>query len=309
MTLNEVEQAIRNLITNQPMVTSGPSGDVVNNLLSIINSYKNFRFLVQNHPAQDSFKFNALNISQRTETELANAVCQTLQERGINLMMYMNANQYGMMQTNYSSFAGGVQPQMPNMNGGMVGGQVVYNNPQMMQQPMGQMGSVGQNFAPNGMQYNAAPMGQYPQQPPQGGFRPGMPPRPGMPNGQMGQVNRMGQPLYPRTAAPTQPISFGELDESQKAIKPHKKPGFQMPKPVAQPTKVAVQQQTAKPANEPKVQHNAEPKKLKPDTEKKHVEPPKPVEPEVVEEPPVVEEKSDMVKATGRNYLLELLKK
>lgn len=299
MTLNEVEQAIRNLITNQPMVSSGPSGDIVNNILSIIGSYRNFRFLVQNHPAQDSFKFNALNISQRTETELANAICQTLQERGINIMIYMQP-QYGMPQTTYNSYQAVNQPQMPPMGGGMVGGQVVYNNPQMNASQM--TSPMGQNFVPNGMQYNNPPMGGYPPQ--QGGFRPGMQPRPGMP---MGQVNRMGQPLYPRTAAPTQPISFGELDEP-KPVKPHKKPGFTMPKPVAQPTKVATNH-TSKPANEPKVQQNLEPKKLKPDTEKKVEEPAKPVEPVKVAEAPVSEEKSDMVKATGRNYLLELLKK
>lgn len=296
MTLNEVEQAIRNLITNQPMVSSGPSGDVVNSILQIISSYRNFRFLVQNHPAQDSFKFNALNISQRTETELANAMCQTLQERGINLMMYMQPNQYSMTQTAYNSFSGAGQPQMSNMNGGMGVGQVVYNNPQMMPQ-------MSQQFAPNGVQFNA-PVGQFPPQQP--GFRPGMPPRPGM---GMGQVNRMGQPVYPRTAAPTQPILFSELDE-QKAIKPHKKPGFTMPKPVAKPTKVAVQQ-AVKPANEPTVQLNSsEPRKLKQDLEKKVEEPAKPVEPpKVSEEVPASEDKSDIVKATGRNYLLELLKK
>ena len=104
MTLNDVEQAIRNLITNQPMVSSGPSGEVINNILSIINSYRNFRFLLQNHPAQDSFKFNALNISQRTENELSNAICQTLQERGINLVMYMQAPQFSMNQTNKNQF-------------------------------------------------------------------------------------------------------------------------------------------------------------------------------------------------------------
>ena len=106
MTLNEVEQAIRNLITNQPMVSSGPTGDVVNNILSIINSYRNFRFLLQNHPAQDTFKFNAMNIAQRTEGELANAVVQTLQERGINLMMYMPAPQpqFGVNPPNYNNY-------------------------------------------------------------------------------------------------------------------------------------------------------------------------------------------------------------
>lgn len=289
MTLNEIEQAIRNLITNQPMISSGASGEIINNLLSMINSYRNFKFLIQNHPAQDSFKFNALNISQRTENDLSNAIIQTLQERGINLMMYLSQSQFGMNQTTFNGFQNTNQSQVPPMNMGMNNG-VVYN------QPMGS--PVGQAYPNAGVQYNNPPMGQYPQP----GFRPGMGPRPMMQNGRMGG--------YPRTAAPTQPILFGELEEhTQKPIKPQRK-AFSVPKPVAKPTKVAVKK-SSKPANEPTVQHHAEPKKLAPEPKVVEPEP----EPKVVEKPKpepapqVQEDKNNMVKATGRNYLLELLKK
>ena len=296
MTLNEVEQAIRNLITNQPVVSSGPSGDVINNILSVINSYRNLKFLLQNHPAQDSFKFNAMNISQRAESELANAINQTLQERGINLMMYSQTtvNGFGMNPPTYNNYSMG---QVPNMNGmGMNGQNMFGGQPQMP--PMQQGGYQ----APNGVQFN--PQMPPPYQQPQPQFRPGPAPRPMM----NGQVVRPGPQLYPRTSAPTQPIAFGDLeDEKKKPIKP-KKAAFSIPKPVAKPTRVATQQST-KPANEPKVQRNAEPRKLQPDPEKKVEAPKKVVEPEPVVEEPVKEDKPDMVKATGRNYLLELLKK
>ncbi len=288
MTLNDVEQAIRNLITNQPMVSSGPSGEIINNLLSIINSYRNFRFLLQNHPAQDSFKFNALNISQRTENELSNAICQTLQERGINLIMYMQQVPPPMNQPNFNnSYPMGMNNQM------------VYNNPTQMPPP---------GFAPTPVgvsQFNPQ-IPQYPQAPQQPPFRPGMGgPRPVMMNGQ--QNGRFGSQVYPKTAAPTQPIAFGELEEpTRKPVKP-KKSAFTIPKPVAKPTKVS--QPTSKPTNEPKVQKNSEPKKLSPNLEKKVEEPKVEVQPSVEQSEPVKEEKVDMVKATGRNYLLELLKK
>lgn len=323
MTLNDVEQAIRNLITSQPMISSGPSGEVVSSILSIINSYKNFRFLIQNHPSQDSFKFNALNITTRAESELAGVIVQTLQERGINPMVYMPVNSFttGAQNFMFQSPAGVMgqtmaqpmpqpmaqgmaQQPMPqsvpgNMGSGILGGPVVFNN-----QPM-------QAAAPaypqsNGVQFNT-PMMQQPY-PPQyrGGVRQPM----------MNQNPMMrGQGLYPKTAAPTQPISFGDMTDIDLTKRPsvgqnppRPKNDYKIPKPVARPTKAGVgSSKTSKNS----VQFNDEVGGGRPEPVKKIVEQ-KVIEPEPAVSDEVSESQDEPVpasKASGRNYLLELLKK
>lgn len=144
MTVNELEQALRNLIASQPVVTSGPSGDFINSALSIVYSYREFLFKVQNHPFQDALKFNMLNISQKLESDLVISVCGVMQERGINLMLYAPSNQYGagVMQPN---FQGQMNPmQNVGMNPMMYNGQVnSYNQMNMQPQMMGQMPPQG----------------------------------------------------------------------------------------------------------------------------------------------------------------------
>lgn len=121
MTVNELEQAIRNLIASQPMITSGPSGEAINSVLSVVYSFREFAFRLQNHPFQDALKVNMLGDVQKVENDLVISICQMMQERGINLMLYVPVNQYGagVPQANY---------QMPPQN--MVMGQMLYN-PQM----------------------------------------------------------------------------------------------------------------------------------------------------------------------------------
>ena len=300
MTLNEVEQAIRNLITNQPMVTTGPSGDVVNSILSVINSYRNFRFLIQSHPAQDSFKFNSLNLSQRMESDLSNVICQTLQERGINLMMYMPASQFGMNQNPYPyNMTNNVGANLsPNMSSGVLGGQVVYNNQVSPNNPYFQ-GMSGQ------MQQTMPPYPQ-PQNYPNAGPRPVM-----MMNNPV-QPMRNGSQHYPKTSAPTQPISFGDLNGKSKAemrgnpvqSRPvQRKPEFSVP---AREQKIRKNNTTGS-----KINTVSRPEPVKQEEKPQVAQQIEPAKQEVrVEEPAKQEEQQpNIVKATGRDYLLELLKK
>ena len=299
MTLNDVEQAVRNLITNQPMITTGSSGEVVNSLMSIISSYRNFRFLIQNHPAQDSFKFNTMNLAQRMESEMSNLIVQTLQERGINLMVYMPATaQFGGTQNPYlyGNMNATVNANLaPNMNSGVLGGQVVYNQP--MQSP-----SFGQS---NGVQYNQ------PMQYPQAQFRPNNMPRP-VPMNQ-GMMMKGTTPMYPKTAAPTQPISFGDLSKPTVARPKPKNANFSISTPTREP-KFTGGNHKNKHLNVNKVENIAPaPAPMQaPVQEYRQPEPvmEEPVVPTPVEAPVQVESTPvPPSKAAGRNYLLELLKK
>ena len=132
MTVNELEQGIRNLIATQPMVLSGVNGEIVNNVLSIIDAYRSFNFRVQSYPCQDVLKFTLSSESAKMESNLSALVCQVLQERGINLMLYIPqaSNQYGPMINSYG---------MINQRGGqnMMMGQMMYQMPQpQVQTPM-----------------------------------------------------------------------------------------------------------------------------------------------------------------------------
>ena len=81
MTINELEQGMRNLIATQPMVTAGSNGEVVNGVLSLIDAFRNFHFRVQTYPCQDVLKFTMGNESAKLENHLCSLVCQVLQER------------------------------------------------------------------------------------------------------------------------------------------------------------------------------------------------------------------------------------
>ena len=89
MTINELEQGIRNLIATQPMVTTGATGEVVNGINSIIEACRNLSFRVSTYPCQDVMKFGLANETAKFENTLSNLALQVLQERGINLMLYI----------------------------------------------------------------------------------------------------------------------------------------------------------------------------------------------------------------------------
>ncbi len=120
MTINELEQGIRNLIASQPMIMSGPSGEVLNGILSMIDAFRNLSFKTQTYPCNDMLKFSMTNEVQTIENNFSNMVCSTLQERGINLFLYV-PKQVSTFAQGYGQF-GMVDPNM-------VMGQMMYGYP------------------------------------------------------------------------------------------------------------------------------------------------------------------------------------
>lgn len=146
MTINELEQAIRNLIATQPAVMTGSSGEVVNGVLSIIDAFRNLSFRVQTYPVQDVMKFNMNSEMQKFENNFSTMVCQMLQERGINLMLYVPRMQPMGMQNQYGMSGMGI-------DANMVMGQMMYGPAQnTMMQPQMQRVQVApqQMYAPMG---------------------------------------------------------------------------------------------------------------------------------------------------------------
>ncbi len=125
MTINELEQGMRNLIATQPMVTAGANGEVVNGVLSIIDAYRNMSFRVQSYPCQDVLKFTMSNEIAKMEGSLCSLVCQVMQERGINLMLYIapTQNRFGPMVNQYGMINHQVDPNL-------MMGQMMYQQPQ-----------------------------------------------------------------------------------------------------------------------------------------------------------------------------------
>ncbi len=155
MTINELEQGIRNLIATQPMITTGTNGDVINGVNAIIDAYRNLNFRIQSYPCQDVMKFGLSNESAKFENTLSSLALQVLQERGINLMLYVprmntgfapGVNQYGMVTP-------GIDPNM--MMGQMMysAGQMPANSAAMMQMPNAMM-SPGRPVMPQQPAYN-----------------------------------------------------------------------------------------------------------------------------------------------------------
>lgn len=130
MTINELEQGMRNLIATQPMVTAGANGEVVNGVLSLIDAYRNFGFRVQTYPCQDVLKFTMSNEAAKLENNLCSLVCQVMQERGINLMLYIapTQNRFGPMVNQYGMINQQVDPNL-------MMGQMMYSQPQQMAAP------------------------------------------------------------------------------------------------------------------------------------------------------------------------------
>ena len=145
MTINEIEQGMRNLIATQPMVTAGANGEVVNGVLSLIDAFRNFGFRVQTYPCQDVLKFTMTNESAKLENHLCSLVCQVMQERGINLMLYIAPaqNRFGPMVNQYGMINQQVDPNL--MMGQMMYTQPANQPPQpsvmMQQMPNSMMGA------------------------------------------------------------------------------------------------------------------------------------------------------------------------
>ena len=143
MTINELEQGIRNLIASQPMAVAGPNGDVINGINSLIDAFRNLSFRVQSYPCQDVMKFGLANESAKLENTLSSLAVQVLQERGINIMLYIprtNAG-YGPMVNSYGVVGNTMDPNL-------MMGQMMYNASQVGPMPsmMGQMPNAMPNM-------------------------------------------------------------------------------------------------------------------------------------------------------------------
>lgn len=190
MTINELDQGIRNLIASQPMVTAGVNGDVVNGINSLIDAYRNLMFRVQSYPCQDVLKFGLSNELAKIETSFTNMAFQVLQERGINIMLYIprTGAQYGPMVNGFGMINTTMDPNV-------MAGQMMYSSPvnPTMPSPMMQM--------QNTMNPQGRPMSQ-----PYNQMQPTMP-------GVAG--NNFAQRSIPRTNVPT----FGGYSTANRPVK------------------------------------------------------------------------------------------
>ncbi len=89
MNIIELEEGLRNLIATQPAVLSGANGKVISGIKNIIESHKAFAFRIEEYPENDILKIGLTNESSKLELNLVSYVCQVLQERGINIMLYV----------------------------------------------------------------------------------------------------------------------------------------------------------------------------------------------------------------------------
>lgn len=124
MTINELDQGIRNLMASQPMVSAGVNGEVINGINSLIDAYRNLCFRVQSYPCQDVMKFGLSNEITKIEATFANLACQVLQERGINLMLYIPRTG-----APYSAMAGGYGTINTSIDPNIMAGQMMYTAP------------------------------------------------------------------------------------------------------------------------------------------------------------------------------------
>lgn len=142
MTINELDQGIRNLIASQPMVSSGVNGDVISGINSLIDAYRNLCFRVQSYPCQDVMKFGLSNEISKIEATFTGLACQVLQERGINLMLYIPRTG-----AQYNPMAGGFGMINTSMDPNMMAGQMMYTAPmngaQIMPMPNSMSGMGG----------------------------------------------------------------------------------------------------------------------------------------------------------------------
>ncbi len=122
MTINELEQGLRNLMASQQAILSSPIGTEIRGLLNVTESYREFMFRLQTYPAQDMFLTQVSSRAKQFENEITSFATSTLQEKGINLLLYVPQNSFGNIgQTAFSN------PLMPNdsMTSAV---KVAYNN-------------------------------------------------------------------------------------------------------------------------------------------------------------------------------------
>lgn len=198
MTINELDQGIRNLIASQPMLTTGVNGDVINGINSLIDAYRNLCFRVQSYPCQDVLKFGISNEVSKIETTFTNLACQVLQERGINLMLYIprTGAQYGPM-------VGGFGMVNTVMDPNIMAGQMMYTAP-MAQAPIMPM--------PNTMVQPGRPMAQsYPQmQPTMNGLG-----NPAYQNARPAPARHSQAPTFPGYAPTDRPVKIEPAVQSE----------------------------------------------------------------------------------------------
>ncbi len=276
MTINELEQGIRNLIATQPMATAGVNGEVIAGINAIIDSFRNLNFRIQSYPCQDVMKFGLANESAKFENTLSNLALQVLQERGINLMLYVprpNAgfgagiNQYGMVN--------------PQIDANMMMGQMMYNSGQMPQNtammPVGMMGASVQNQPFNQMQ----------------------PQMMGVANATYQRQGRAPVQTYPGYQAPTAPVHLEPVQTTAQSVKTRSAPQDKI-KPVPKASSASqVEKKISKPATQPTAQQQiSEP----------IAKTPSPAEMLIASGTGGAGGPNDS-NAKGRDYLMELLKK
>ena len=230
MTINELEQGLRNLIATQPMASAGPNGEVIAGINAIIDAYRNLSFRIGAYPCQDVMKFGLTNEAAKLENTLSNLALQVMQERGINLMLYVprantgfgpTVNQFGMI--------------TPGVDPNMMMGQMMYNagsmpsNTAMM--PMGgMMGGAGRTMpAPA---YN-------PMQPQMVGVASAPYPRP----------SRGSAPTFPGYQNPDKPIHLEPTQTTAQSMKTRSAPQSKI-KQVPKANSPVVSKQATKPVEE-----------------------------------------------------------
>ena len=197
MTINELDQGIRNLIASQPMVSAGVNGEVINGINSLIDAYRNLCFRVQSYPCQDVMKFGLSNEISKIETTFTNLAVQVLQERGINLMLYIprTGAQYGPMPGTYGMVNTMVDPNI-------MAGQMMYSAPMAQPTMMPMQNAMAPAPRP------AMPQGYAPMQPTMTGL--GTPsytaPRP---------AARHSAPTFPGYASTDKPLKIEPAVQSE----------------------------------------------------------------------------------------------
>ncbi len=89
MNIIELEEGLRNLIATGPAMKSGENAKLIAEIKNIIEAHKAFAFRVEEYENQDILKIGLTGECSRVELNLTSYVCQILQERGINIMLYV----------------------------------------------------------------------------------------------------------------------------------------------------------------------------------------------------------------------------
>lgn len=231
MTINELEQGLRNLIATQPMVSAGANGEVIAGINSIIDAYRNLNFRIQAYPCQDVMKFSLSNEAAKLENTLSNLALQVMQERGINLMLYVpranpgfgpTVNQFGMI--------------TPGVDPNMMMGQMMYQAGSMpsstAMMPMGGMMGAAANRPMQAPAYN-------PMQPQMVGVASAPYPRP----------SRGSAPTFPGYQNPDKPIHLEPTQTTAQSMKTRSAPQAKI-KQVPKANSPVASKQTTKPVEE-----------------------------------------------------------